>query len=56
VVSNNALTEVSVQILLNFSKQRTQLKTVYMGRNYISQQRAKGWIGELKALGVSVFL
>lgn len=56
VVSNNTLTEVSLQILLNFSKQKPQLKTVYMGRNFISQQRAKPFLTELKTLAVTAFV
>lgn len=56
VVSNNCLTEASLHILVNFSRQRSQLRTVYMGRNKISQHRTKVVMQELRGLGVSVYV
>lgn len=56
VVSNNMLTEKSLVILGNFARQNTQLKTVYMGRNHISQHRSKTILQELRGLGVNVYV
>ena len=56
VVSNNNLSESSLQILLNFTKESKQLKTVYMGRNFISHYKAKTVLGELKEQGVCIYI
>jgi hypothetical protein len=56
VVSNNQLTEHSLRILSNFARQNQQLKTVYMGKNHISQHRSKLALQELRAMGLSVYV
>lgn len=52
MVTNNHLTEESLQMLLNFVRKIKQLQKVYMGNNHIKALVGKQIIRQIKELGI----
>lgn len=56
VLSGNNLTDICLDALLNFVSLNSELKNVYLPKNYINILKSKAKINLLKERGVNIYV
>ena len=56
ILTNNLLTDSSIDMLLNYFKSEKVIRNVYLGRNYIQPFRVRQMLTELRQMGVNILL